>query len=132
MCAQMVLTMRVRNSFAVACGLALVATLVAPLRSETCKSAGNTRLPSPDGKRELILYVRVCGERATGEVEIASKGASVPDRAGNVDVPGHPIRVSARWASNEAVFLGIAGTGSLPRALRVDGVTITFVRSPDD
>jgi hypothetical protein len=102
------------------------------LRLQSCRSIGDTRLPSPDGRRELVLFARVCGEHATGEVELARKGTPLPDRPGNVDVPGRPIRVSARWASNDAVFLGIPGTDPLPKPLHVDGVTVTFVRLMDD
>jgi hypothetical protein len=80
----------------------------------------------------LILYSRVCGEQATGEVEIAAKGAPVPDRPGNVDVPGHPIRTSARWTSNDAVAVEIPGTGAAPKPLKVDGVTVTFSRLKED
>jgi hypothetical protein len=98
-----------------------------PVDADPCRSVGGkTRLPSPDGARELLLYFRVCGDETSGEVEISSKGAPVPDRPGNVDVPGHPLRVSSRWTSNDAVVIAIPGKGSPPRPLRVDGVTITF------
>jgi hypothetical protein len=120
-------------AFLAAYGLTtMVAAEAMALRSQQCRSAGDLRLPSPDGRRELILYTRVCGERATGEVEIAPKGMPVPDRPGNVDVPGHPIRTSARWMSNDSVSIAIPRAGALPRALQVNGVTITFSRLPDD
>jgi len=120
------------STFIATCTLFIAATTAAPAHSQTCRSVGQTRLPSPDGTRELLLYARVCGERATGEIEIAPKGAPVPDRPGNIDVPGRPIQVSAGWRSNDAVFIGIPRTGPLPKPLRVDGVAITFVRLPDD
>ena len=116
-----------------ACALTtIVAAEATPLRSQPCRSAGDLRLASPDGRRELILYTRVCGERATGEVEIAPKGMPVPDRPGNVDVPGHPLRTSARWISNDSVAIAIPRASALPKALQVNGVTITFSRLTDD
>jgi len=114
-----------------ACALAFAAAFAMRAGAESCKSVGNTRLPSPDGRHEVLLFVRVCGEQASGEVEIVAKGGPVPDRAGNVDVPGHPIRVSARWDSNDVVLLEIPGTGPLPKPVRVEGVTITFFRLSD-
>ena len=121
------------SAFLATCGLTtIVAAEATALRSQACRSAGDLRLPSPDGRRELILYTRVCGERATGEVEIAPKGMPVPDRPGNVDVPGHPIRTSARWMSNDSLSIAIPRGGALPRALQVNGVTITFSRLTDD
>ena len=115
------------------CGLTtIVAAEATAWRSQSCRSAGDLRLPSPDGRRELILYTRVCGERAPGEVEIAPKGMPVPDRPGNVDVPGHPLRTSARWISNDSVAIAIPRASALPKALQVNGVTITFSRLTDD
>jgi len=110
----------------------MAAVVVTPSHAQPCKSAGNLRLPSPDGRRELILYARVCGENMAGEVEIAPKGAPVPDRPGNVDVPGHPIRTAARWMSNDAVVVEFPTTGALPKPLTVDGVTVTFGRLKED
>jgi hypothetical protein len=121
------------SAFLATCGLTtIVAAEATALRSQPCRSAGDLRLPSPDGRRELILYTRVCGERATGEVEIALKGIPVPDRPGNVDVPGHPLRTSARWISNDSVIIAIPRASALPKALQVNGVTITFSRLTDD
>ena len=113
----------------------VVALMFAPRMvqsSQPCRSVGDLRLPSPDGRRELILYSRVCGERASGEVEITAKGGPVPDRPGNVDVPGHPLRTSARWTSNDAVVVEIPGTSAPPKPLKVDGVTVTFSRLKED
>src|SRR5215471_8017884 len=111
----------------IACGLLVTAP---PIQSAStnCRSAGDLRLPSPDGRREMLLYVRICGDRATGEVEIVQKGAPVPDRPGNIDVPGHPIEVSGRWTSDAALILAVPGTNALPKPQRIDGVTVTFVR----
>lgn len=96
--------------------------------STNCRSVGDLRLPSPDGRREMLLYVRICGDRTTGEVEIVRTGALVPDRPGNIDVPGHPVEVSGRWTSDATLILAVPGTIALPKPERVDGVTVTFVR----
>ena len=75
--------------------------------------------------------MRICGEETSGEVAIVRTGAPVPDGSGNIDVPGHPVRVSGRWTSDTTLLLAISGTAPLPPPQRVDGVTVTFVRLVD-
>jgi hypothetical protein len=83
-------------------GVLLAAVPPIQSASTTCRSVSDLRLPSPDRRREMLLYVRICGEETSGEVAIVRTGAVVPDGSGNIDVPGRPIRVSGRWTSDTA------------------------------
>lgn len=96
--------------------------------SQSCPNHEQIRLPSPDGSRELVLFLRLCGSAYAHEVAIVAKGAALPDGPGNVPLPDHPTKVVARWVTAESVILASPTAGQSPQEFRVAGVTVRYVR----
>lgn len=117
--------MRLQLIFVLSSSLLLNPTLAS---SQPCVNHEQTRLPSPDGTRELVSFIRLCGTAYTGEKAIVTKGAPLPDGPGNVTLPGHPVRTVARWATTDTVIIASPAAGPSPREFRVNGVTVRYVR----
>jgi hypothetical protein len=93
---------------------------------DSCANLGNTRLVSPDSTHELVLFVRRCPERTTGEIAIVARGAGLPAAPGNVPVPGHSMRVAARWLSKDSVIVAVPRPLPLRAPARVGGVIVRY------
>ena len=107
------------------CCLLAVATSVG---GQPCVNREESRLPSPDGARELVLFIRLCGPAYTGEVAIVAKGAALPGGPGNVPLPDHPERVGARWVTQDSIVIASPTAAASPQEFRVGGVKVRYVR----
>jgi hypothetical protein len=111
----------------VATGLGLLAVATS-VGGQACVNREEARLPSPDGARELVLFIRLCGGAYTGEVAIVAKGAVLPDGPGNVPLPDHPENVGARWQAADSVVVASPTASPSPQEFRVEGVKVRYVR----
>lgn len=98
------------------------------LFGQPCQNTEMTRLPSPDGARDLLTFVRRCGADYSSEVALVPKGQPLPDGPGNVGLPGHPKKLVARWSAADTVIIASPAAGPSPYQTRVEGVTIVYVR----
>jgi hypothetical protein len=87
-----------------------------------------SRLSSPDGARELVLFIRLCGAAYTGEVAIVITGAALPGGPGNVPLADHPEKVGARWVTADSIVIASPTAGQPAQAFLVEGVTVRYVR----
>ncbi len=109
-------------------GVLLLASPFGCGAGQPCVNTETARLPSPDGSRDLVLFVRRCETGYSGEVAIVPKSKPVPDGPGNVVLPGHPMNVTARWSTVDTVILASPDANPSPQQTRVDGITVLYVR----
>jgi hypothetical protein len=102
-----------------------------------CENTEVARTPSPDGKRDAVLFTRRCsGTKSVGsQVSILAAGAALPNKSGNAFVAnggkiraewGGP-RVSLAWTGPTALAVTRDVTAEVYKSeAEAGGATITY------
>ena len=94
-----------------------------------CENVEVRRLPSPDGRLDLVVFERNCGATTdfSSQVSLVPHGASVDDRPGNVYIYGHRVPLALTWHSAAAIAVHYPpGFRGLTEARSVRGVSVEF------
>ncbi len=120
-----------------ACPFWLVFTLSSALLLAAGSGAGGpcvdtemTRLPSDDGSRDAVTFIRPCGdstEHLSG-VAIVPKGQPVPDKPDSVLILGHAKKLVARWLAPDTFMVVSPSANASPQERRMEGVRIIYKR----
>jgi hypothetical protein len=112
---------------AAAC-LALVATIgTLAACGDPCVNTERARTPSPDGRREAVVFGRACA-RSTGpsaQVSVVAPGARVVG-VGNVFAAERDLPLEVRWTGPAALRIRYPRQGEVGTRPERDGVRITL------
>jgi hypothetical protein len=106
---------------------------------DICDNAIRSDVPSPDGAKRAVVFVRSCGATTpfSTQVSVVNRGEALPRSAGNVFVAdgNHgaiaDLNVIARWVSpNHLLIRYPAGARVFSKNEKANGVAVAYETVP--
>ena len=93
-----------------------------------CANTEQTRVHSPNGAFDVVVFVRDCGATTdySAQVALVPAGAPVADAPGNVFIDAHQVAVAVRWLGSDTLEVRHPNGSPVLSATQVGGVTITY------
>jgi hypothetical protein len=106
---------------------ALVPTIAALAAcGDPCRNTERARTPSPDGRREVVVFGRACMSiPVSAQVSVVEPGGRVVG-VGNVFAAERDLPLEARWTGPAALRIRYPRQGEVGTRPELDGVRITF------
>ena len=95
-----------------------------------CANTEKQRLPSPDGRREVVIFERDCGATTdySTQVAVLARGAALPNRPANAFIYGHRMPLRVRWDGPQALTVAYPpGFRGHTEQRRAAGVEVRYV-----
>jgi hypothetical protein len=101
--------------------------------SAGCSNAEQQRVPSADGRHDLVVFERDCGATTdiSTQVSVVEHGAKLADSPGNAYISEHQANVAVTWKADTLAAITYSGgrSGSQENR-RVGGISITYSEGP--
>jgi hypothetical protein len=94
-----------------------------------CEVVEHQRLPSPDGRFDLVVFSRSCGtpESPNTQAALIPLGVAVPEDAASFVSIGAAAQLQPQWAAPGAIAMTLPGTAEIYRSdATVAGITVTY------
>ena len=98
---------------------------------DPCTNTERARIPSPDGRREAVVFGRACGGRTGTQMGVSAQVALVApgERAigvGNVFAAERDVPVTVRWEGPTALVVRYRDAGEVGTRPQLDDVRLRY------
>lgn len=93
-----------------------------------CGNDVRERVRSPDGRREVVVFVRDCGATTSfsTQISILRAGENASDEGGNTYIAAGELRVSVQWLTPTEIVIARSVKGVTERE-HVGGVSVRYI-----
>ena len=105
--------------------LALLLALPAAACGDPCTNTERARVPSPDGRREAVVFGRACGAKTGVSAQVAQVAPGErPVGVGNVFAAERDVPVAVRWAGRDTLVVRYRDAGQVGTRPQIEDVQV--------